>query len=637
MFTSGAQLALRAGDRLADAWRGWREGTGDGDARQTPGAAGAARRDRPVGVLERERDRLELLYSVAAAGEHLSIDAAAGALADALVPELGDWALVALVDGGSEIETLAVSRSGDEDGDRRVHDLLERFPVELDPQVGIGLAIRTGTRIVYEDITDDLLSRSATSDEHLAMLRDLGMGAAVIEPLTVRGRTVGAIGCVNRTGRPLTAPALATLTEVSAHAAAVLDNARLHEALVERDRALRFSEAVLRAQGESGVEGLLVVAPDGQMLTYNSRFAELWEFSEEDLQGTDAVALEAAMQKVVDPAAFRASVEAAYADPVAPTRDEVHFVDGRVLDRYGAPLRFDDGTYVGWAWYFRDISEERRTQQSLAESGERFASLARTLQESLLPPDLPSIIGAEVAARYHPAGDGSEIGGDFYDVFQINEKEWAAIVGDVCGKGAPAARLTALARYTFRAAATRTESLGTNFDVLNDALLRQAERDRERNEHRFATVVAVRFHADGDGLAVQAGSAGHPPPLVVTSAGDVRELTCRGSLLGMFDRVSFSPTTVRLEAGETLVLYTDGVIEAHDGTAFFGEERLWQLLGEHGGRSAAEITAAVEDAVLSFQRGVARDDIAVVAVRAVEVGSVRSPDEETAPPSSMPS
>ncbi len=424
--------------------------------------------------VDSERDRLQLLYEVATAGEHLEVDATASALADAMVPVLADWGVVVLLDADGAIEELRVSRSPDPALDPAVARMLEAYPVGLDADAGIGLALRQGERVIYEDITDDLLAKVAADDEHLRLLQSLQLGAALIEPLTVRGQRVGALAAINRRGRQTTSRDRVLMGEVASHAAPLLANARLHRDLVASDRALRFSEAIMRAQGESGVEGLLVVSPDGELLSFNSRFAELWGFSEDVLETrSDHEALADAMTRLVDPEHFIAEVEATYANPVSPRRDEIHFLDGRVLDRYGAPLRLNDDTYLGWAWYFRDITAERRAQEALMESGERFALLARTLQESLLPPDLPDIVGAEVAARFHPAGDGSEIGGDFYDVFQTGETEWCAVIGDVCGKGATAARLTALVRYTARATATRTGSVVQNLRVLNTALLRQ--------------------------------------------------------------------------------------------------------------------------------------------------------------------
>lgn len=558
-----------------------------------------------------------MLYDVTAAGEHRELDDVAQALADALVPALGDWGLVALLSGDGQLEFSTVSDSG-ADGDASVREMLRRYPMRLDAEIGIGAALRTGERVLYADLTDDLLAKAATDATHLEMLRALGLGAAVIEPLTVRGRRIGALACVNRRGRPLARRSLEMLEEVASHAGPVLENARLHRDLTARDRALRFSEALLRAQSEAGIEGQMVVGADGTMLSSNARFVDMWGFTEDEVAGrSDDDALAAALTKVVDPDAFITKVRAAYADPTSPTRDEIHFLDGRVFDRYGAPLRLDDGTYVGWAWYFRDITVEREVQRSLAESGERFAALARTLQESLLPPELPEIPSVQVAARFHPAGDGSEIGGDFYDLFQVAEHEWCALVGDVCGKGASAARLTALARYTFRAAAIRSSSMVANLTALNDALVRQADQDRQRGEHRFVTLTALRMQLGRTGVVVEAGSAGHPPPLLVTAAGDVRPLPCRGTLLGTFDQIRVEPAQLSLDVGDALVMYTDGVIEARRGREEFGEERLMAVLALAARGEATEIAGAVEEAVLSFQDGVARDDIAVVVIQAV--------------------
>lgn len=258
-----------------------------------------------------------------------------------------------------------------------------------------------------------------------------------------------------------------------------------------------------------------------------------------------------------------------------------------------------------------------RARQAAEADAERYAELARTLQESLLPPDLPVIDGVDVGARYHPAGDGSEIGGDFYDIFEVADGEWFAVMGDVCGKGAGAARLTALTRYTLRAATVRTHAVAQNLTDLNTALVRQYDVDRQRNEHRFATATVVRFRRDGDGVVVRAGSGGHPPPLVGRADGTVEELACRGPLLGVFEDARFEVGETRLGPGDVLVLYTDGVIEARREREEYGEDRLRDLLGSVVGSSASDTAGVIEEAVLTFQAGVARDDLAVLAIAPV--------------------
>jgi sigma-B regulation protein RsbU (phosphoserine phosphatase) len=281
------------------------------------------------------------------------------------------------------------------------------------------------------------------------------------------------------------------------------------------------------------------------------------------------------------------------------------------------PDHWDLGVFV----LLRDESERitalesaQRARLAAEADAERYAELAWTLQESLLPPDLPAIEGVQVGTRYHPAGDGSEIGGDFYDIFQVSDQEWFAVMGDICGKGAGAARLTALTRYSLRAATVRTRSIEQNLTDLNVALNHQYETDRLRGQHRFATATAIRFETDGPGVTVRAGSGGHPPPLVVRADGWVEEVSCRGPLLGVFQQATFVTGRSRLEPGDVLVLYTDGVTEARRGREEFGEERLRDLLSSCAGRAADEVAGTVEEAVLTFQAGTARDDIAVLAM-----------------------
>lgn len=255
-------------------------------------------------------------------------------------------------------------------------------------------------------------------------------------------------------------------------------------------------------------------------------------------------------------------------------------------------------------------------RQQAEDAAERYLQLAWTLQESLLPPELPQIGGLALAARYHPAGDGTEIGGDFYDVFELHDDEWLAVIGDVCGKGVGAARLTALTRYTLRAIAPRWQQLERSFTELNTVLRRQYEIDRPRGEHRFATVAMARILRDPDGLTLLCGSGGHPAPLVVRRDGDVAEVPCRGPLLGMFDDVGFVTTTVQLTPGDLVVMHTDGVTEARRGREQFGDDRLRDVLRSLAGTSADEVAEGVLAAVLDFQGQRAADDTAVFVVGA---------------------
>jgi PAS domain S-box-containing protein len=235
--------------------------------------------------------------------------------------------------------------------------------------------------------------------------------------------------------------------------------------------------------------------------------------------------------------------------------------------------------------------------------------VARTLQRTLLPPTLPDIPFAEIAAIYHPAGAGSEIGGDFYDAFETGDGGWTIAIGDVCGKGAAAAAITGLARHTLRATAFRESSPRAILERLNRALL------REVREESFCTVAAGRLAHHERGARLTASAGGHPAPLVILNDGTVRDATLPGTLLGIYADIDVRDHETVLEPGESVVFYTDGITEERRGGEQFGEERLRELLGSCAGLSATGIAERIERAVLEFQPVAPADDMAVVVVR----------------------
>jgi serine phosphatase RsbU (regulator of sigma subunit) len=232
--------------------------------------------------------------------------------------------------------------------------------------------------------------------------------------------------------------------------------------------------------------------------------------------------------------------------------------------------------------------------------------IARTLQQSLLPRELPPIPGVELAARYLAAGDGNEVGGDFYDCFATGSGDWALVIGDVCGKGADAAALTALARYTLRAAAQHTRRPRAVLTQLNEALL------RDRLDYRFCTVLYASLTPREDRVSVCLVAAGHPLPIVLRADGEVETIGSPGSLLGIVEVPELAEEQVELAPGDSLVLYTDGVTEA-DRSA--GPDRLTRFLTTRAGDGATALAEAVERDALAAHGGPARDDVAVVVVR----------------------
>ena len=260
------------------------------------------------------------------------------------------------------------------------------------------------------------------------------------------------------------------------------------------------------------------------------------------------------------------------------------------------------------------LAEELGVRCALALDNARLyqerSETARTLQSSLLPPGLPSIPGLELAARYRAAGEGNEVGGDFYDVFAWDEA-WAVVIGDVCGKGPDAAAITALARYTLRAVSLHEHTPSATLQTLNDAMLRQLSGDQ------FCTVALGRIQpSDGGRFRVTLSVGGHPPPLVLRADGHVEPLAQQGTLLGVVDEPRLQDAEHVLEAGDTLLLYTDGVTEARVRSWELGEEGLVSLLEGCAGQAAAEIVETIERAVVGVQAGEPRDDIALLALKA---------------------
>jgi serine phosphatase RsbU (regulator of sigma subunit) len=250
--------------------------------------------------------------------------------------------------------------------------------------------------------------------------------------------------------------------------------------------------------------------------------------------------------------------------------------------------------------------------QETNESKERFAYLARALQESLLPPRIEGIPGIETAVRYRPAAEGNQVGGDFYDIFQTGDNDWSIVVGDVCGKGARAAALTGLARHTIRAVAMRDRRPLKVLSLLNEAILKE---DPAQHTPRFCTVAYARLQPTGTGGRVTLSCGGHPLPYVLRGVGSWEQVGITGMPLGMFSDPDLAEETLELSPGDALFLYTDGVTEERNDHAIFGEDRLRDVLAASAGSSADAIGDAVEQAVLEFTTDNATDDIAILVLR----------------------
>jgi PAS domain S-box-containing protein len=382
-------------------------------------------------------------------------------VAQLAVPEFADWCGVDLLSELGEIELVAIAHADPEKvalGRR----LRERYPADPDDDDGLAEVIRTGRPQLIQEIPDELLAQAAQDEEHLRMLRELGLHSVLIVPLSFGDQMLGAISFVLGPPRKFSVHDLSTAEELARRAVTAIENSRL---FTERER------------------------------------------------------------------------------------------------------------------------------------------IAHTLQEGLLPPTIAAPPGFEAAVLFRAAGSANEVGGDFHDLIPLGD-DWLAFVGDVTGKGAAAAALTARTRYTMISVAQLTGSVERALEHVNDALLGLPGLP-------FCTLACLRLSDAG----VEVRSAGHPPPYRLGSGGAV-EIGRPGPLLGLDAHVNWAAERVALELGESVVLYTDGVLDTlGPERERFGEERLRELLSGAASVSARELVERIDQRLLEFQEGDQHDDVAVLVLR----------------------
>ncbi|MGW6546899.1 SpoIIE family protein phosphatase [Streptomyces massasporeus] len=261
-----------------------------------------------------------------------------------------------------------------------------------------------------------------------------------------------------------------------------------------------------------------------------------------------------------------------------------------------------------------ELAEDLSRRAALALDNARLYSertaISQSLQRSLLPPGLPDIDGVEVDVIYRAAGEGNEVGGDFYDVFPIRDGAYGFAIGDVCGTGPNAAAVTGLARHALRLLAREGLSGPAVLERLNSAILDEGARSR------FLTLLYGEMRPQEDGSAeLKVVCAGHPLPLRLRQDGSVEPAAEPQPLLGVIEDLELYEQTVTLDPGDVLLCVTDGVTERREGARMLGDDGLADVLTTCTGLTAGAVAARIMRAVERFASDAPSDDMAILAMR----------------------
>ncbi len=264
-----------------------------------------------------------------------------------------------------------------------------------------------------------------------------------------------------------------------------------------------------------------------------------------------------------------------------------------------------------------ELAEDLSRRAALALDNARLYSermaISQSLQRSLLPPGLPQIPGVEVDVIYRAAGEGNEVGGDFYDLFPIRDKAYGFAIGDVCGTGPEAAAVTGLARHALRLLAREGFGGPAVLERLNAAILDEGARSR------FLTLLYGELWPQEDGSALlKVVCAGHPLPLRLRQDGTVEPAAEPQPLLGVMEDLELYEQTVTLDPGDVLLCVTDGVTERREGARMLGDDGLTEVLRTCTGLTAGAVSARVLRAVERFAAEPASDDMAILTMRVPE-------------------
>ncbi len=517
-----------------------------------------------------------------------------------LVPQLADYVKIELLEGSGGRRPVAIAHQ-DPEREALMRQWRERGTLSEDERVGMGSTFATGEAKLMEDIAPAAVVESArarTGEEGAQLMEAIGPRSQIVVPLRARGRVLGALSLtMAESGRRYTEADLDLARDLGLRAGVAVDNARLYEeaheaAVAEQQRATQLDALAAASlsihRTRSAEKRLELIAQTACDLLGANRGAVI-------IRGRHADEAHAvAGPAEIDPG------EPAISKPMM-ARDGSDFGRIEVSGKAGGFNAADELALEDLARHAALALENVRLE-------ERERHIARTLQASLLPPRLPTIEGLEAAARHLAGGEGTLVGGDVYDLFPVLD-EWTFFVGDVCGKGAEAAALTAMVRYTLRAEAIHRARPRDVLGRVNEAILRQFD------DGRFCTVLHGRVRIEAGEARLRLASAGHPPPLILRAEGTIESVEVGGPLLGVVPEVTHRDVHVTLAPGDALVCFTDGVTEGRGPQGMFGDRALVPTLEACAGLDAETIAERVTRAALDFQGGQTQDDLALLVLR----------------------
>jgi PAS domain S-box-containing protein len=528
----------------------------------------------------------------------LSVEERLDQFARLLVPPLADYVKIELLEDSGGRRPVAIAHQ-DPQREALMRAWRDRGTLGETERVGMATTFATGEAKLMAEIAPEAVVASArerTGEEGAQLMEAIGPRSQIVVPLRARGRVLGALSLtMAESGRRYVEADLDLARDLGLRAGVAVENARLYEEAQASAAAEQRRAARLDALAAASLEIHRTRRSEGRL--------ELIADTARELLGAGRAVVTVRAGKAAD--ATVAAGRAQRTDPSlsAPliARDGSEF---GVIEVAGGDGPFTTGDEL----LLEDIARMASLAIENVRLEERERHIARTLQASLLPQTLPDVDGLEMAARYLAGGEGTVVGGDLYDVFGADD-EWAIVVGDVCGKGAEAAALTSMVRFTLRAEAAHRASPGEVLRLVNEAIVHQFD------DGRFCTVLHGRGRIEGGVARLRLAAAGHPPPLVLRAGGAVEPVAVTGTLLGVIRTVAYEDQALTLEPGDALVCFTDGVTEGRGPQGMFGDRRLGEVLAASAGGSAEAIAERVTQEALAFQGGVTQDDLALLVLR----------------------